>query len=238
MSVFGVSTNCLMDLSLSSALDKISKITDLVEIQCDGYHSLFYHGKEACDFDLRYTVHSPTGDGNIACFFEPMRKASVEAIKKTAEAADEINAEKLVIHPGFCLELKYMSEAKNAFERSIRELGEVQNEFSVRFVVENLGSLECCLFRFSDSLQLIREAGLGFCLDAGHANLNKNLDELLEMSPEHFHLHDNCGVFDEHNACGAGEIDFKKVLKKDGTFIIEVMNFENVLKSVDYLSSL
>ncbi|MDO5843932.1 MAG: sugar phosphate isomerase/epimerase [Methanocorpusculum sp.] len=235
---FGVSSNCLMNLPLADALNKLSEITYLVEIQCDAAHSLFSHEKDARDFDLRYTIHSPTGDGNIACGFEPMRKASIEVIAETAKIADRISAEKLVIHPGFCLEKSEWNNSLNAFRRSLTDLGKLQKDYSVKFVMENLGNLECCLFRFSDALPLIKNAGLGFCLDAGHANLNGNLDEFLKYSPEHFHLHDNHGTSDEHAACGSGEINFREILKKKGTFIIEVINFDDAVSSIYYLSSL
>lgn len=227
-----------MNLPLSQALERLSEITDLVEIQCDANHSLFSHEKDAYDFDLRYTIHSPTGDGNIACSFEPMRKAAVEVLRKTAETADRISAEKLVIHPGFCLEKNEWDNSVKSFHKSLAELGRLQKDFSVRFVVENLGSLEYCLFRFAETVPAIKKEGLGFCLDTGHANLNGNLEELLKFSPEHFHLHDNHGVTDEHSACGSGEIDFSCVIKKKGTFIIETMNFNDAVSSIDYLSSL
>jgi len=237
-SKFGVSTNCLMNLSLGEALEILSPITNLVEIQCDVRHSLFSHLDEAKSFDLRYTIHAPTADGNIACTFEPIRKASIEVLKETAKVAGEINAEKIVVHPGFCMEKKLWNESADAMVKSLEDIGKLQKEFSVRFVIENFGSWDFCHFRYPDLLPLIFKNGLGFCLDVGHANLNGVLDEFLRCGADHFHLHDNHGVQDEHAACGAGEIDFSKIVGLSGTKVIEVLNLEDVTASLDFLNKL
>ncbi|HJJ87733.1 MAG TPA: sugar phosphate isomerase/epimerase, partial [Methanocorpusculum sp.] len=69
----------------------------------------------------------------------------------------------------------------------------------------------------------------------GHANLNSALDLFLDAKPEHVHLHDNHGVWDEHAALGSGDIDFSKVMMLDAVGIIECMEYEAVLESLEYL---
>lgn len=237
---FGVSTNCLMAEPLADALMRLSEICDLVEIQCDARHSLFLYEDACREFDLRYTIHAPTGDGNIASAFEPMRRASIAVIRETAEAGDRIGAETLVIHPGFCLYPDEWDASTAAMLRSFAELGEMQEQFSVRFAVENLGSWDCCRFQTPDLLTCIRECGLSFVLDVGHANLTGTLEAFLTKRPDHLHLHDNCGVWDEHAACGSGTIDFAPVLAAAGsaTMIVEVMRFEDVERSLSFLDGL
>ena len=78
---------------------------------------------------------------------------------------------------------------------------------------------------------------LGFCYDAGHANLMTNgkefadgaanqawnkfnespdwNDPILEKMLPHIvncHLHDNNGAVDEHKLCGTGTVDWKKII--------------------------
>jgi len=240
MKHIGISTNCAMDMPLERALATLEPLTDLVEIQCDAHHSLFRHASVPDKFDLRYTIHAPTADGNIAEPLEPVRKASIEVIRETAVIADQIGAEKLVIHPGFCLEPESRAASLLSLHKSIPELGLLQDEFSVRFVMENLGSMEFCFFQTPDLLPEIRGAGLGLTLDVGHANLTNTLDAFLKEKPDHMHLHDNHGVWDEHAACGTGTVDFSRVLSYAGnaTLILEVLRLEDVKPGLAYLESL
>ena len=240
MNTIGISTNCAMHLPLERVLDILEPITGLVEIQCDAYHSLFRHAAVLEKFDLRYTIHAPTSDGNIAEPFEPIRRASIEVLKETAEIADSTGAEKLVIHPGFCLDPTVWNDSISALHRSIQELGALQGKFSVRFVMENLGSLECCHFQSTELVQELRASGLGLTLDVGHANLTGTLDAFLQEKPDHLHLHDNKGIDDEHAACGTGTVDFSKILgaTEDATLILEVLRLEDVKPSLAYLASL
>ncbi|MCJ7731300.1 sugar phosphate isomerase/epimerase [Candidatus Bathyarchaeota archaeon] len=56
---------------------------------------------------------------------------------------------------------------------------------------------------------------MGFCFDSGHANLHKNLDEVMKFGDRLFvtHLHDNKGVSDDHQQPGWGSVDWSKVSK-------------------------
>ncbi len=235
MNTIGISSNCLMKYTLFDALEEISSLTNFVEIMSACGHSLPEFLEAAESFPLRYSIHSPTSDGNIAEPSEKIRKASLSVIRESAEAADILGAETLIIHPGFCLDKEMFEKSYEALLLSISDLGRMQDEFSVRFAVENLGSLDCCHFRYPDFVPVLREADLAFCLDVGHANLNSALDLFLDSKPEHVHLHDNHGVWDEHASLGSGDIDFSKVMGLDAVGIIECMEYEAVLKSLAYL---
>ena len=237
MKTLGISSNCLMKKPLFDALEALSPLTGYVEIMSACGHTLPDFAEAAESFPLRYSVHSPTSDGNIAEPFERLRVASLSVIRESAEAADALGAETLVIHPGFCLEPEHFAESEAALHQSIEDLGSMQEEFSVRFVLENLGSWDCCHFRFPNLLPHVRACGLGFCLDVGHANLNHAVDEFLRERPEHVHLHDNHGVWDEHAACGSGDIDFSFVRGMDAVGIVECMEFDAVLASLEFLNS-
>lgn len=237
---FGVSTNCMMHAPLDEVLERLSRVTGLVEIQCDAFHALFSREEVCGCFDLRYTIHAPTGDGNLAVSFEPMRRASVAVIRETAEIGDRIGAETLVIHPGFCLEHGEWDCSTSAMLRSFEELGRMQEEFSIRFAVENLGSWDCCRFQTPGLLETIRGCGLSFVLDVGHANMTGTLADFLQARPDHLHLHDNHEGWDEHAVCGSGTVDFRAVLAAAGeaTMIVEVLRYENVEPSLAFLESL
>lgn len=237
MNTLGISSNCCLDVSLPDALESLLPYTDFVEILSDGRHSLFDFEETAASYSLRYSIHCPVSDGNIAEPNEKIRAASVEVIKDIAEIADRINAEVLVLHPGYCLDKTLFSASKTALLRSVESLGKLQEEYTVRFAMENMGSLDCLHFRYPEFLDTIRDAGLGFCLDVGHAYLNGALDAFLQKHPDHIHLHDNDGLCDLHAACGSGKIDFLKVLSCSvKTGVIECMNWKDTECSLEYLS--
>ncbi len=236
---FGISTNCAMASPLETVLGQLAELTELVEIQCDANHSLFRHAAVCDRFDLRYTVHAPTGDGNIAAPLEAIRRATVAMLEETAAAADAIGAEKLVIHPGFCMYPDEWDASVAALHRSLSELGDLQSRYAVRFVLENMGSWTCCHFRTPELLPVIRRAGLGFALDVGHAHLCGTLSAFLEEHPDHVHLHDNHGSIDEHAACGSGTIPFPEVLRRisPATAVIEVIRSRDVKPSLACLKT-
>lgn len=56
--------------------------------------------------------------------------------------------------------------------------------------------------------------GVGICLDIGHANINKNLDEFLSRASKYItviHTHDNDGHKDHHNPPYTGVVEWNKL---------------------------
>lgn len=65
-------------------------------------------------------------------------------------------------------------------------------------------------------LENLENQNVGFCFDAGHQNAfsRSSLSEWVEkLKPfiRQFHLHDNCGKWDDHLGMGKGDIDFPKL---------------------------
>ena len=237
MYTLGISSNACMDLPLDAALELLSSRTGFVEIMSGGRHSLFEYGDLLPSYLFRYSVHCPVSDGNIAEPNERIRRASVEVIGEIAAICDRYNVETLVLHPGYCLEPDLFAASEQALAASVTDLGKMQEEFSVRFCMENMGSLDCLHFRYPAFLETVRQAGLGFCLDVGHAYLNGALSEFLSLHPDHLHLHDNTGTADLHGACGSGAIDFSAVAACDArSAVIECMTMANVDASLSYFS--
>jgi len=236
----GVSTYCLMDRPLRDALELLSQETVLIEVLSDSLHSLFEYADVCTSFDLRYTVHAPTTDLNIAIENERMRLASIRVIEDLADACDRIGASVLVVHPGVCMDPHLMAASERALYRSLKDLSRIQTGCAVTLAVENMGSWPCCHFRDPGLLPVLDDLGLGFVLDVGHAHLNGNLEAFLRAgSPVHLHLHDNHGALDEHAACGTGAIDFSAVLASvpsRATAVIEVQDTRAVQPSLIYLN--
>ena len=65
-----------------------------------------------------------------------------------------------------------------------------------------------------------------------------NLEEMLNLKNiSYCHLNDNDGVKDQHITLGEGTLDLN-LLKKIDTAIIELNNFDNVLKSKEVIENL
>ncbi len=60
---------------------------------------------------------------------------------------------------------------------------------------------------------------------------------------KHIHLSDNDGSFDNHNALGSADIDFKSLfnelnkIKYDGILVVEVNDPQAVSESLDFLEN-
>ncbi len=235
----GSSTYCCIDYSLEEALELLAARTKLVEILSDSRHNLLNDHEICHSYDLRYTVHAPTADLNIACENETIRKATIRVIAAVSGICDEINAERLVIHPGFTESVSRRMLSLRSLERSLSDLARLQQEFGVTYTIENLGSWDVCHFRTPEFLNRIDELDLGFVLDVGHAHLNGCLSAFLENSaPCHVHLHDNCGLSDEHAGCGSGGIDFEQLMRAipdDATAVVEARDLRATDESLAFL---
>jgi len=242
ISDIGCSTYCLNSTPLGEALDIISRYTRTVEILSDGLHSLFFNEEVCYSYDLNYAVHAPSGDANIAVENEHIRRASIEVLSELSEICDRIGARNLVIHPGYMTSHETAALAKNSMYRSLADLSVLQQERDVHFTIENMGDLNLLFFQSPDFLPVLKEYGLRFALDIGHAHLCGNLEAFLKTStPEHVHLHDNDRSYDTHSACGTGTIDFLSLfdaLPGDAMEIIEVNSPEKAEASREFLASL
>jgi len=105
-----------------------------------------------------------------------------------------------------------------------------------------MGAWECCHFRTPSFLPELTSRGLHCTLDCGHARLNGNLDEFLELGNFcHVHLHNNDGKGDDHGACSDGTIDFPGIWNKipqTTTLVIETRELASADQSLRYLTTL
>jgi sugar phosphate isomerase/epimerase len=231
-----------MDRSLASALETLAASTRAVEILSDATHDLVSHGEACFSYDLHYTVHAPTTDINIASCREPIRDASLGILREVCRAAAEISAGCVVVHPGFSPWLEYRERSFGLLCQSLSELAAIQEEHGVPVAVENMGSWEVCHFRDPGLIPLLRECGLSFCLDVGHAHLNGVLEEFIAAArPDHVHLHDNRGTGDDHLAPGCGSIDYARLLPLlpgDASWIVEVPGIEAWDESIRFMAGM
>jgi sugar phosphate isomerase/epimerase len=236
--MFGISTFCLHQESLTTALDRISSISDYIEVMDEGLHHL-ENTELLLSYSSHFSIHAPCRGTNIASLLEPIRRASVEVIGQCFLIAAEVNAS-VVVHPGYFAWKEERTMAERQLMISLADLSSLANEYSVPYFIENMGNWDYFFLKTPDELPLI--GNTPFALDVGHAHLNFCLQEFLRLPANHYHLHDNNGKEDSHIAVGDGTIDFesvmKAILRNKVIPVIEVATFEGVLKSIQTLNML
>jgi len=233
--MFSVSTYCLHTHPLPYALERLTEITDMIELMDDGLH--YISSSEILEsYSFDYSIHAPARGVNIASLLEPIRRASVEVIDDCFAIAAEVNAD-VIIHPGYFAWVEERGAAEEQFTRSLGEITAAAVDRDVTFSVENMGNWNYFFLRTPDEIPLLQGAPL--TLDVGHAHLNACLPGFLKHSFVHIHIHDNDGTNDAHTAVGTGTIDFTEVcraVKREGiTPVIEVQTLDGVLSSIEAL---
>ncbi len=189
-----------------------------------------------CGLDIR--IHSPTVDINIASLNNGIRKESVRQIINCAHIAEDLNASAITVHPGIIGRNEpHLREQAMLF--SIESIGEIIDNSNVAISVENMPVRGKFLGNTVEEIERIQEeTGCYLTIDTGHGNTCGNLEEMLNLKKiSYCHLNDNDGKKDQHIALGDGTMDLN-LLKKIDTAIIELNNFDNILKSQEVIRKL
>ena len=182
--------------------------------------------------ELEVSIHGPTVDINIASLNEGIRAESVKQMKECIDYAENINAHAITVHAGKISrnEPRLRKAALEIACESISEL--VDYSKNIIISVENMPVRQSFLGNKIEELEMFKsECGCRFTIDLGHGNTTGNNNELLDLKDiTYCHLNDNDGVKDQHIPLGDGTLNLK-LLKKVKKGIIELNNFDNILKS-------
>ncbi len=189
-----------------------------------------------CGLDIR--IHAATVDINIASLNRGIRTESVKQMIQCGYYAEKINANTITVHPGI-IGRNEPHLRKWALELAIESVGEIIDNTTVEISVENMPVRGKFLANKVEELEMIQnETGCSLTIDTGHGNTCGNLEEMLSLKNiSYCHLNDNNGFKDQHITLGEGTLDLK-LLKKIDTAIIELNNFDNVLKSKEVVDNL
>jgi sugar phosphate isomerase/epimerase len=154
----------------------------------------------------------------------------------------------VVVHPGQIpiLGKKFRKKILAISKDSLLECSKYAEDRGVMLCVENMPDIDGLLGKDINELdKMVEEIGAYITLDVGHANnMGFEISEMLK-SPliKHVHLSDNDGSFDNHNAIGSANIDFKSLFKElnnrdyNGILVVEVNDPKAVTESLDYLKN-
>lgn len=169
-----------------------------------------------------------------------IRRASLDEMLHSLDAAAGIGAHKAVLHPGYITGMGiFVMETAAAYAReSLVTIVEKADSLNIVLCFENMFPGYHVFYDPDQFDPLFQEfAHMKMTLDTGHANIGDPDQTRLAAFVHrfahrigHVHVSDNFGKADEHLAVGKGNIDFKAfaaILKQagyDGTITLEVFS--------------
>ena len=242
----GASTLAGIEFELERTLEFIENLGIEYAELVHQYPTEFIDKEVLESYDLKYSIHAPFMDVNIASLQSQTRLSSIEQIKSSIDLANEINAEAVVVHPGVTsfLPNKYFKKEVYGFaNESIKEIGDYAKDLGVLATIENMPNFETMIYQnMIDLNKVLEENEMYMTLDIGHANhVGYSADEMIFDSIKHVHAHDNFGDDDAHLPLGEGSINLKHIIDTlesknyKGIYILEVNDYDSIKKSFEYM---
>ena len=188
-----------------------------------------------------YTRGRWSGTLSIASADPDARTHAVGEAERALHIARRIPVALLVAHLGLPRSQRVETQAgdtRAAARRSIEELQRIAEPLGVRIAVEvipnELSQAGSLVHFVEEDLTLAEDldgAGVGICLDFGHAHLDGDVVDAIETVSEHLiatHVHDNRGRNDDHLLPFDGTIDWPAALTAvqkvgfDGGLMLEI----------------
>jgi sugar phosphate isomerase/epimerase len=202
--------------------------TNYIEVVDDGSHTLSKKRVQtlreaAKNYNLKYSVHAPFADVNIASPSETMLKAALKRLHESMQFAVDLDSYLWVFHPGgkSGISAFYPGADWKQNSESIMQIHKWASEYGLKIAMENLPEKYNFLMKTPQDFQrFYKETGLediGIVLDTGHAHLEGQITPFLEQVPNkiaHIHISDNHGVIDEHLGLGYGTINWDQFVVK------------------------
>jgi len=199
---------------------------------------------------LRFSVHAPFSDINIASPSKPILKTVLKQLEKSISYASDLDAYLWVFHPGLKTGISMFYPQQDWLQNlnSIRLLLKIAEDYRVKIAIENVPEPFPFLMKNVEQFtQFYREINenIGFVLDIGHANVNQQTEQFITTFADkivHIHAHDNRGKEDQHLGVGYGTVNWKKTatLLKEASYnnTIVIESVEHVQESIDKLKQL
>lgn len=162
------------------------------------------------EHDLPCIIHITTERDGLNIADKQKERFNRKIVDNCIEWADNLDAQYLILHPGF-----------GSLNTALSFLDHVRDE---RILIENMPKVglhdENMIGYTPEQVEALMGTTLGFCLDFGHAvkaavSLNEDykefVNEFLKLEPNMFHISDGRlrSEKDEHLAVGDGDYDFQ-----------------------------
>lgn len=244
----GFSTLALFMSSLEDFLKTASRDKfQLMEMLCEGpYWPRNMLAMDNDEFEIfeSYNIdvflHAPTIDLNPASLNPGIREETKIQLDETIDLAVKIGAKAITTHPGMIhrMEDRIRNMGMLYSIETLQMVNEYAEERGIIFSIENMPNRYAYFCNNAQEHQLfLKESGSHATIDTGHANTNDNPESFFKMKKiAYYHLNDNDGKKDQHLALGEGTFDLN-LLNGINKGIIELNNYQNILKSRDVLLS-
>lgn len=221
-----------MNFPVKPILEEIEEIAalgfDYLELAMDppnAHFSTIHDNREQiqsalASHSMKLVCHLPTFV-SIADLTESIRHASLDEMYNSLEVAAELNAMKVVLHPGHIagLAVFVMDMALDFGIQSLEAIIAKADRLGLSVCLENMFPRIQSFYKpshFKDILN--RFPDLKLTLDSGHANIESGdeqriFDFMRQFGDRigHVHLSDNLGRRDDHLPIGKGTINFQKI---------------------------
>lgn len=228
--------------------------TSYIEIVDDGLHALNKRRVRmlndlASSHNLKYTVHAPFADVNIASPSKPLLNAMFKSLRKSIVHASALNCQVWIFHSGLKTGISSFYPGKDWLQNleSTRLLYTFASDYGLKIGVENAPEPYPFLLRNVEEFKRFYneiDENIGMVLDIGHSNINGQTVKFLEAFHDkivHIHAHDNDGKGDIHLGIGYGTTDWSSVVSEikkieyGKTIVVE--SVEHVEESVQTLKN-
>lgn len=219
---------------------------NMMEILCEGpyWPRILLSASDGLDifssYDISLYLHAPTIDLNPASLNPGIRGETLKQLCETVELASKIGAEAITTHPGLIHRLEDRIRSMGLYYsiETLKNANSYAEDFGITFSVENMPNRYAYFCNNPEEhTYFTRKCSCQATLDLGHANTSGELKEFIKMPRIHYyHISDNNGEKDQHLTLGEGTLDLK-LLDGIDKVIIELNNYQNVLKSREILLS-
>jgi sugar phosphate isomerase/epimerase len=195
-----------------------------VEIVDDGLHALDRQRvailKNIRDsYDLKYSVHAPFADINIASPSSQMLAAMLKRLEESMMNAQTLDAYMWIFHPGIRSGISSFYPGMDWLQnqKTVKTLLRLAENYGLKIAIENVPEPYPFLMKSVDDFsKFFNEIGedIGIVLDVGHSNINGQTELFLETFTDkivHMHLSDNNGEADQHLGIGYGTVNWKRI---------------------------
>ena len=200
----------------------------------DNFAETDKHLKNKLDGIERRLFHAPFNELFPCAIDKKARELAFFRYKQAVTLTEKYGASKVIIHGGYN---PYMYYPEWYVEQSVlfwRDFMDTLSE-NVHIVLENVSEETPQLLL--DIVKGVKDSRMKICLDIGHINVYSKISvtEWIEQCKGfvgHFHIHNNDGTYDSHNAPENGSILMKEVLPlaeklcPDATYTLETMSAE------------
>ena len=171
--------------------------------------------KKKLDGISRSTLHAPYNELFPCAIDKKARALAAERYRQAIELAKRYGSKKVIIHGGYhpwiYFPVWYVEQSILFWKEFLKE------DPGVEIVLENV--LETEPQWLLDIVKGVDDLRLRLCLDVGHVNAYSPIpvmNWLEEWAPylSHFHIHNNDGTRDQHNALMDGSIPMKEILQR------------------------